>query len=403
MSERHIEDGLYRGADGFFYYSFRFQGRKHQGCTGRESKSQAKHFLTELRGKMARVTSGLDEPTLPSQTVSDLWKGWLKDAGRTCSEAHLKRVTRDWKLHILPALGNLDAMSLDTAKARAFRVKYLKAPSLRNRAGQEPEPDTKKKVELPGRTPTGANRLMANLHLVFGWALEVEKIPHIPFAVKPLREQEPVRHFLRLEQVEPFLAAVDRISQAGAARKAGKRPKGPVDALHVRLAIRAMLYLLLREEDALGMKWDWFGAGFKTYTPGDTKGGEAMTLPVPETMHPLLAVLKKRAAKDCPWVIPAADGEPHRGQFTRKLIESAGKVVGVPHLTPHRMRGTGATLMARAGVSAFVIQKAGRWKSLDVVQRYVKIIEEDIAEAQTKAFKLSPTPVPQKKKPSKHK
>lgn len=395
MSKR-IRDGIYQGGDGFQYFSFKFKGKKYQGPTGYESRKKALEFKRDLISKLAHQKADLSPPEAPSLLVKDLWKDWQKDAGRTCSDAHLKRVSRDWDLHILPALGELKAMDLDTAKARAFRVEYLKSPSLRNQRirktkAQEDQPET-----LPSRTATGANRLMANLHLVFGWALEVEKIGHIPFSVKPLREQEPVRHFLRLEQVEPFLAAVDRLSQAGAARKAGKEPKGPTDALHLRVAIRAMLYLLLREEDALGMKWKWFGADYKTYTPGDTKGGEAVTLPVLESMRPSLAILKKRATEGCEWVLPAADLAPHRGQYTRKLIEAAGKAIGIPHLTPHRMRGTGATLMARADVSAFVIQKAGRWKSLDVVQRYIKILEEDVAEAQAKAFNLSPTTVPQK-------
>lgn len=397
MTKRHIEDGLYRGEDGLFYYSFRFQGKKRQGCTGRESKTQARLFLTELRGKLAKVTVGLEAEEPSSTTVADLWKAWKKGIGKDVSEAHKARVSRDWELHILPALGKKQASEVTTPVAKKLRTDYLEAPSLRNRH-QKKRPG-EERLEI-ARTNSGANHLMAHLSLVFGWGVEEEKIAAIPFKVRPLPEQEPVRQFLRLEDVDPFLAALDRITQAGASRKAGKDPKAPGDALHVRLAVRMMLYLLLREEDAVGMRWRWFSRGFKTYTPGDTKGGEATSLPVPAKIRPMLAQLKKRAPEGCPWVIPAADGEPHRPQFTRKAIVAAGEAIGIHGLTPHRMRGTGATLMARSGASELVIQKAGRWKNIQTVRPYVQIVEDDLRKAQAKAFKISPTSVPPKLKTS---
>jgi integrase/recombinase XerC len=393
--QRHIRDGIYQGEDGFQYYSFRFKGKKHQGPTGYESRKKAIEFKRDLIARLAAQKAELAPPDAPDILVEGLWKAWKKGIGKDVSEAHKKRVARDWELHILPALGKTPAGSVTTPLAKKLRTDYLEAPSLRN-LHQKKKPGVKR-IQGP-RSNAGANHLMAHLSLVYGWALEEELITTIPFKVRPLTEQEPVRHFLQLEDVEPFLAALDRITQAGAQRKAGKHPKKPVDALHVRIAVRMMLYCLLREEDAVGMKWRWFGRGFRTYTPGDTKGGEATTLPVPPTVRPLLALLKERASKDCPWVLPAEDGEPHRPQFTRKAIVAAGEAIGVYGLTPHRMRGTGATLMARSGASELVIQKAGRWKHVETVRPYVKIVEEDLRAAQTKAFNLSPTTVPQKKK-----
>jgi len=56
--------------------------------------------------------------------------------------------------------------------------------------------------------------------------------------------------------------------------------------------------------------------------------------------------------------------------------------------TPHWMRGTMATLMARSGANAFVIKKAGRWKRMDTALRYVQVAEDDAEEAQRKAFDI---------------
>jgi integrase len=393
--KRHVRDGIYQAGNGYQFYTFRFKGEKYQGPTGYESRKKALEFKQDLIAKLAAQKADLAPPDSPDILVEGLWKAWSEGIGKDVSAAHKARVTRDWELHILPELGKMKAMAVTTPVARKLRKAFHEGLSLRNLHQKKRPGEERKQGE---RKASGANHLISHLSLVYGWCVAEELIESVPFKLTPLPEQEPVRHFLTLEDVDPFLAALDRITQAGAARKAGKKPKKPTDALHVRVAVRMMLYLLLREEDAVGMKWEWFGRGFRTYTPGDTKGYEATTLPVPVHIRPLLAQLKERARKHCPWVIPAEDGEPHRPQFTRKAIAAAGKAIGVHGLTPHRMRGTGATLMARAGASERLIMKAGRWKSEGPVRRYVKIIEDDLRKAQEKAFDLSPTTVPQKRK-----
>jgi hypothetical protein len=45
-----------------------------------------------------------------------------------------------------------------------------------------------------------------------------------------------------------------------------------------------------------------------------------------------------------------------------------------------------ATLLARSGANAFVVKKAGRWKTLQTAVRYVQIVEDDLMKAQAKAF-----------------
>ena len=177
--QRHIEDGLYRGEDGLLYYSFRFKGKKHQGCTGLESKTRARIFLLELRGRIAKIAAGLEVSDTPSLSIAELWKAWLKDNKSTVKASHLERVTRDWELHILPALGKVLALEVTTARARQLRADYLDAPSLRNTHFRKMiEPGVERKLGKRGES--GANHLMAHLHLVFGWALENALITLIP-------------------------------------------------------------------------------------------------------------------------------------------------------------------------------------------------------------------------------
>ena len=52
------------------------------------------------------------------------------------------------------------------------------------------------------------------------------------------------------------------------------------------------------------------------------------------------------------------------------------------------MRWTGFDESRRVftGANAFVIKKAGRWRRMDTALRYVQVVEEDVADAQRKAF-----------------
>lgn len=159
-----------------------------------------------------------------------------------------------------------------------------------------------------------------------------------------------------------------------------------------------MLFLALREDEALHLRWSGFSEGFVAYTPEQTKTGKATALPVPEDLRQLLAIQRERVDEESSWVLPADDGEPHRAQFTRKAIQAAGAEIKARGLSPHRMRGTAATLMARAGVSAFALMRAGRWKRIETAQKYVHLAADDVRDALESAFS-TPAPIesPEKK------
>lgn len=375
-----LRGGLYRNPGGrFWLYHFRWKGEPYKGSTGKEDRPSAERWLRAFRDSLADAAVGIASQVDP--LLKDLWTEWLKvHKPPATSERHRERVSRDWRLHILPVFGDEPASRVTAKDVELFRADYLSEKSLR-------------KTDKP-RTNRSANRLVAHLRLVLGWAWKTQRISAHPFTLTPLPELETVRHFLRVDQVDPFLEALDRITQAGMARKLGENPNNrPADALHVRIAVRAMLFMLLREDEALSMRWSGFSGEFRSYTPWDTKGGEATALPVPDDLQALLKIAKERCPDGCPWVLPGDDGEPHRGQFTRKAIKAAGEEIGVHGLTPHRMRGTGATLLARANQNAFLIQKAGRWKDIKTATAYVQLVEDDLRAGLDKAFRrLPPSP-----------
>jgi len=396
-----MADGLVKGKETWLY-DFTMKGKRHCGDTGfpHKAKTYAKAFVEDLRSNLRREAQDLQrgikaDPTFTCQT---LWEKWLAQH----NGAHAERVKRDWVNHILPVLKDIKVMEVTTGKLEEIRTAYLAAPSLRNQQGkvakqmEVKELKAKAKAERDkakgkvvktrevkerkpkARSNRGGNKLVGHISLVFGWGHKTELLPRVPF--KPLAElveQDGVKTFLTPEQVKPFLAHID-----------GRRN------LHVMVAVRAMLYMGLREVEALHMQWTGFDAERKRFTAIETKTGNNIPLPVPDDLRELLAQLRETVPAECEWCLPGTYDSMeefwnvHVAQFVTKAIKRAGAKMGITGLSPHRMRGSMATLMARSGANAFVIKKAGRWERMETAEKYVTIFDEDILEAQKKAFRF---------------
>lgn len=335
-------DGLARHAEGEdWHYRFKFRGKKYQGSTGLSRRGDALIWLRRYRDALANAEVGVY--TLP--TFQKAWEAWLEAREGKRSKSHLDRAKRAMA-HVLPKIGQVRCDLISTEIVEELLSDYL--------AG--------------GRTADGANVVLAYIKAVLGYLRKQGMLRKLPFEVAQLRVQQPVRAYLHKDQVEAFLAALDT------------RPKYCQEVhLHAKIAIRAMLYMGLREAEALGMRWEWFSDGLATYTPGATKGKEAVPLPVPEQVREWIE--KARAKNLSPWVLPAEDGQPHRAQFTVKPIQRAAEALGIKGLSPHRLRTTCATLMAQAGVNALLIKRQLRHKDMKTTERYVQVGLEDQRDA----------------------
>jgi integrase len=63
-----------------------------------------------------------------------------------------------------------------------------------------------------------------------------------------------------------------------------------------------------------------------------------------------------------------------------QLMERIGRAIGV-HCNPHKLRHTWATRCADAGVPMFHLQRAGGWKSIEMVRRYYTATDRAMLEA----------------------
>lgn len=69
-------------------------------------------------------------------------------------------------------------------------------------------------------------------------------------------------------------------------------------------------------------------------------------------------------------------GNPMKRASIGRLVRDWGKSIGI-ELSPHDFRRTFATISTRAGAPSRILQKAGRWRSPSMVDRYTRAITQD--------------------------
>lgn len=347
---------LYDGPRGkVYYYKFKFGGEVLEGSTGcqglREAKAYMEALKTDLREKKKR--GEFFRASMPK--LSAVYQAWTDEMKTKATPGHLRSVRTYWKRHIEPVLGHLPLNMVSTAMVEACRAKYLEA----------------------GGTNGGANSLIIALNALFGWAIRHKKIAVRPYQVAKLRVQRKPRPILAGSLATRFLCEIDK----------ARNP-------HVRTAIRLMMGLGLREDEALTARWEWLDLHRLTYTPGKTKGREAVVLDLPTWLADYLRPLKQESSGlMLPVVVEPEDGrEPyeasHVAGFVKKAVKRAAIALGIPGLTPHRLRATFASLHSDAGTPLPEIQNMLRHKNIATTMRYIESGREHRQEAQRKVAEM---------------
>lgn len=334
----------------FWQFRFSHRGQLLTGSTKCANYNDARGWLAAFKSRLARAEVGdLDAPT-----VSRAFENWLSQKKGFSSEANLSRARRAMELHVLPIIGTTKADRVRSSDVARVVQTYLEGKGPRGRA----------------RTIDGANVVISYLRAVFAHLVEDGYLAKIPFKIKKLRTQVKPRTTLPIDLIEPFLEHIDQHAH-----------------LHIRVAVRFMLWMGLRETESLGVRREWL-RGKDQMVHGQTKGKEAAKFHIPEDLQELLANLPKDSA----WILPGKGDAPHRQQFTRKAIERAGVAVGVPGLTPHRLRATYGTLLSQTGASVYEVQKLLRHKQLSTTLHYVQTDEKSLAEANQRLYRLAHQP-----------
>lgn len=312
------------GAGKVWHYRFQVAGMRVQKSTGLTAKGAAEALAEEAyAAALARANGGEPMPTL-----EQLFGHWLEVNGPVISGHHRRSISTTRRLHLYH-LGTLRIDDLTTEQIEKAR-----------------------NLHLVDHAPASANHWLRDIKLVVNWAVKRGVIPMLPWNVKQLKVQKRPRAMLPLADALRWLQAVDR---------ATKKPA-------VGIAIRLMFGLGLREGEAITAEWNWFDWERRTYTPGKTKGKEADPVPVPDWL--LEYLLPKRRVRG---LVAEVDGKPLPTGFARRPMARANKLCDLANVTPHRLRGTFATLLSEQGVPIQTIQKVMRHKDWTTTMGYLEV------------------------------
>jgi integrase len=214
-------------------------------------------------------------------------------------------------VYVVPALGALEANALGTD-----RIERL----LR---------------EVNGRAPTMANRVRAVLHLMYRWGL---------------RDPE-VREFLTTMPVFPDALTDDQRRERVLTEDEVRSLWRGTEVTRSGDAFRLMLLTAQRASEVLGMRWaDLTDEEDGTWWLNTAKGGKQLRVPLSKQAAAVLATVKRTRS---PFVFPSRT-------VPAQPVTSYAKVwakLGLDDATPHDLRRTAASLMARTGVRDEIIKR----------------------------------------------
>ncbi len=309
-----------------WHYRFQIGGLRIQRST-REIVKRKADAVAEKAYTHAKMAARNEQP-IP--TLSQLIESWLDLHRNTASNHHIRSVDTFKRLHLYK-LGKVRIDGLTTEMVEQTRLRHLKTHS---------------------RAST--NHWLTILKLLVNWAVKREVILFLPWKVPLLKLQKKPRATLSITQSSAWLYAIDHY-RAGAP--------------HISIACRLMFGLGLRESETLTARWEWFDWPRATYTPGITKGKEADALPVPAWLMEYLTPMRKPSGL----IIISRKGRkaPHPGS-TRPALKYANRACSTPGITPHRLRGSYATLLSEQGLPIQTIQALLRNKDYRTTMKYVE-------------------------------
>ncbi len=320
---------------GVWHYRFQIDSVRQQRSTRERAKGKADVVAQRAYEDAVKVAQG----GRPVPALQDLASAWLAVHKQVASVAHLRSVDTFNRLHLYD-LGELPVNMITTQLVEMARNTHLTT-----------------------HKPASANHWLRILKLLANWAVKREIIPVLPWRVKMLKLQKRPRSILPVDVAKAWFVAID-----GATR-------GEPSAA---IAIRMMFGLGLREGEAAGARWEWIDWQRATYTPGVTKGREAEPVPLPDWLAEHLAPHRKAEGL----IAAKRNGRQHPPGFARTVMLQANAVCATKGITPHRLRGTFATMLSEAGVPIQTIQKVMRHKSAMTTMAYLEKDLDTAANAQ---------------------
>lgn len=312
-------------------------GVRFQRSTGEPLRNRAKAEQIALEAfEAARLRARGEEPEPILRQAVALW---IQAHALRKSASHIENVDRFGRCH-LGDLGDLNLTQLTTARVEEQLNAFLAS-----------------------HAKSYANQWLTYLRMVCKWAVRRRMIRAVPFDVPEIRLKRRPKPLLPTDRVMEFLAKVDRLTLSDPG---------------LALVVRLQLGTGLRPSEARLARWEWVDFERATYTPGDTKGGEAVPRPLPPWLIEHLQLM----AKPFGWMVATRKGVPVTPSRLGYLLTRACLTLDLPRLTPHRLRHTYATWLAECGTPIQDIQHILGHKDIHTTIRYLGVDLSRVQRAQ---------------------
>lgn len=369
-----VRGGLvkYPGGSTWFYL-VRFRGKIRRGDTGCTSFDAAKAWLAKERDRWALEEHGLQREDAPA-TLRQVLDAWLETRGPVVGETHraqMKFMAEDHFAELLPRR----LVDVTLIELERIRAELLSKPVLYVRGGRV--------VGERPRGEGGVNTIFRLLGNLWNWASTRGFVVGECPKVRRLNPQEIVRSVVWPELVPRFLAAVDVVPPMYN-RKDPAPPKVQRERSEdQRLAIRLQLLAGLREQEALGLRWNWIDWRRGVYTVGETKSRKVREIPLADELVTLLRARWEIQGRPSFGLVMPDDetGEAHKKGYTARTVRFAGRKVGIVGLHPHRLRATFATTLWEIGTPLVQIQLMMGHEKPETTLGYIVQRQKDQAEA----------------------
>ena len=314
-----------------FYLYFRTKAGKERrpklGDYGSITLTQARAAAQKM---LAEVALGKDPIAVRAElknepTVADLWARFDKD--RASKKKSAKEMKRVWPVVLEPLFG----------KKRLSEITYASVTKM---------------MENMADTPIQANRALAQLSSMFG------------FALAPLQwvEKNPCHKVTRYPENKRKRYATGEEVAAIARELEVRRADSPASV--------AFIYLLIltgaRKGEIGGAKWDWLD-GNVLRLPDSKTGAKSVYLP--EKAMEILSAL------------PRTTGTLTGIKSPQKLWESVRVAANCPDMHLHDLRHSFASAALAAGIPLDQIGELLGHKSAQTTKRYAHLVEEAAAKA----------------------
>lgn len=193
-------------------------------------------------------------------------------------------------------------------------------------------------------SPIAANRTLAVVRRMFGWALSRDLVPASPCAAvkAPAKESRRDRVLTGEEIARLWRALGD--------------PETAI-SLPIRLALKFQLATAQRKGEVINAEWHELDLAAGVWTiPGEkAKNGMSHRVPLSPIARAVLDVIPEPRAG---WLFPSPRAKgPVGGQSVDHAMHRSREALGIGDATPHDLRRTAASHMTSIGVSRFVVSK----------------------------------------------